>query len=112
MDISFDSKKLETEVNDSRLLRRRHGERRATLLRRRLDELHAADTLSDMMSLPQARCHELLGDMKGLLSVDLDHPYRLIFSPLDSPPPKKPDGGLDWRGVKAILILGIENTHG
>ena len=58
------------------------------------------------------RCHELTqGERKGHLSVDLDHPYRLIFIPNHNPVPKKPDGGLDWKQVTAITILGIEDTH-
>ncbi len=43
--------------------------------------------------------------------MDLDHPYRLIFVPGDDPVPRKPDGGLDWNHVTAIIILGVENTH-
>ena len=58
------------------------------------------------------RCHELAGDRSGQLSLDLDHPYRLIFKPATEPIPLKPDGGLDWTRVDAVLILGVEDTHG
>lgn len=92
MQIQFDSSKFAKEVNDNRQLLRYQGERRAKLIRRRLDELRAADTLEVMRTLPAARCHELRGDRKGQLSVDLDHPYRLIFTPVP-PLPTKADGG-------------------
>jgi len=59
-----------------------------------------------------ARCHELTGDRKGQLSVDLKHPYRLIFEPNNDPRPSKPDGGLDWAMVSAVRILEITDTHG
>jgi len=38
------------------------------------------------------------------LSVDLDHPHRLIFLPDHDPVPLLPDGGLDWSRVTAIMI--------
>jgi len=44
--------------------------------------------------------------------VDLDHPYRLIFVPDHNPVPKREDGGLDWSRVTAVIILGVEDTHG
>lgn len=90
---------------------KRHGPLRAKLLQKRLNELAAAECLQDLRSLPQARCHELRGNLRGRLSVDLDHPYRLIFIPSETPPPVKPDGGLDWTLVRSVTILGVENTH-
>jgi len=63
-----------------------------------------------MRNLP-GRCHELLHDRALQLSIDLDHPYRLIFEPADEPIPTKPDGGIDWNKVTALRILGIEDTH-
>jgi proteic killer suppression protein len=110
MKIRFESKKFEREVNDDSQLRRSRGDRQAKLIRRRLDELRAADTLADMRTLPAARCHELRGDRKGQISVDLDHPYRLLFQ-VDDPVPVRADGGLDWSQVVAIVVLGVEDTH-
>jgi proteic killer suppression protein len=66
-------------------------------------------------NLPPARCHELTEGRRGnesQLSVDLDHPYRLIFVPGHNPIPRRPDGGLDWGMVTEIKIIGIEDTHG
>ena len=56
--------------------------------------------------------HELHGDRDGQLSVDLDHPYRLIIQPANNPIPTKPDGGLDWARVTAILVVEVADTHG
>lgn len=112
MDIIFTSQKFAKIVNDQRSLVREYGDRQAGRIRRRLDELRAADNLEDLRFLPQARCHELTGDRAGQLSVDLVHPYRLIFAPADEPPPVKRDGGLDWSRVTAVLVIGVEDTHG
>jgi proteic killer suppression protein len=44
------------------------------------------------------------------LSLDLDHPYRLLFRPVDDLPPG-PGGGLDWSTVSAVVVVGIVDTH-
>lgn len=79
-------------------------------LQQRLMELHAAEVLSDISHLPPARCHELV-NKKGLFSVDLVNPYRLVFRPADEPIPYKDDSGIDLDCVKAVLIIAIEDTH-
>lgn len=110
MDIHFDNTRFEQLCNTHRALVRAYGERMAGLIRRRLDDLDAAESLDDMRNLP-GRCHELKGNRAGQLSVDLVHPQRLIFVPAEKPIPQKPDGGMDWTEVKSILVLGIEDTH-
>jgi plasmid maintenance system killer protein len=112
MDIMFKTTKLEKQCNSQTLLVRIYGFRRAKLIRRRLDELRAADSLDAIRCLPQARCHELKGNHAGELSVDLEHPFRLLFRPANELIPRKADGGLDWEGVSAVEIIGVEDTHG
>lgn len=110
MDIVFKNQKFKKECNNQRLLQKQHGQIRAKRIRQRLDDLRAADVLEDMRNLP-GRCHELRGDRAGQLSLDLDHPYRLIFEPANDPIPLKPDGGIDWKKVTAIKIIGVDDTH-
>jgi proteic killer suppression protein len=64
-----------------------------------------------LRNLP-GRCHELTGNRKGQISIDLEGPYRLLFEVADNPIPQKEDGGLKWSDVHTIRILGIEDTHG
>jgi len=111
LDIIFSSEKLKKLFNDQKSLTRQYGANQAKRIRQRLDDLRAADTLEQMRNLP-GRCHELKGDMAGQLSLDLVHPYRLIFEPANNPVPKKPDEGLDWKQVTAIRVIGVEDTHG
>ncbi len=116
MEISFISKKLEKEFNEGARLVKAHGPKRAEKIRRRMAALRAAVTLCDFWPPKSgpSRCHELAeGDRKGKfhLTVDLDHPYRLLFIPANDPIPTHADGGLDWSKVTAITILGVENTH-
>jgi proteic killer suppression protein len=113
LDISFKNAKLAEQFNEGKQLKKIHGDLRAKKIGLRLTELKAAISLNDFWPPKSGpgRCHELTGDRKGELSVDLDHPYRLIFVPSHDPVPLKPDGGLDWKQVTAIMITGIENTH-
>ena len=113
MDISFRHTKLEKEFNEGKRLEKVHGALRAKKIRIRLSELRASSNLYDFWPPKSgpSRCHELTGNQKGTLSVDLDQPYRLLFIPNHDPVPLKPDGGLDWKQVTAIIITGIEDTH-
>lgn len=110
MDISFRDKKFEKQCNTFKLLQKEQGLDRAKRIKRRLDTLRAAAILADMIKLP-GRCHELTGDRAGQLSLDLDHPYRLIFEPANDPIPRKEDGGIDWTKITAVRIIGVDNTH-
>ncbi len=110
MEIYFADPKLERIVNTKRDLVRKFGDRMATLMRRRLDDMDAADSLENLRPLP-GRYHELIGDRTGQLSADLVHPLRLIFEPLEKPYPEKPSGGMDWSKVKRVIVVGVEDTH-
>lgn len=113
MNIRFADRRLERECNNATLLQRRHGERRARLLRQRLVVLAEALSLADIGPPYRGpmRCHELTQNRAGQLSIDLDHPYRLIFRPAHDPPPMREEGGLDWSQVTAIEILEVADTH-
>lgn len=80
---------------------------------RRIQELRAAHCLGDFWPPYSGlgRCQELPGNQSSQLSLDLDHPYRLIFEPDHNLRPGRPEGGLDWRHVTAVRILGVEDTH-
>lgn len=110
MDILFSTKRLAKQCASDRARAKVFGGETAKVLRRRLDQLRAADDLAVMRALP-GRCHELTGDRKGELALNLRGPYRLIFEPAANPPLKE-DGGLDWGLVTAVRILEVEDYHG
>ena len=111
MDIIFKSRRFRDLSATEKKAVSAWGKQRAKLVRRRLDSLRAAETLEAMRNAP-GRCHELKGDRRHQLSLDLDGPYRLIFEPSENPTPLKEDGGLDWKAVTGVRILEIEDTHG
>ena len=110
MNITFSNRKLEKQCNDSKTMTKTWGPIQAKKLRQRLDELRAAPTLEAMRLLP-GRCHELKHDRAGQLSLDLEHPYRLVFEPANDPVPRKQDGGLNWTAITAVRIIGVIDTH-
>ena len=111
MRVYFHSKKLQKAMATPKAMASKWGDKIARKLSTRLAELTAADHLADIERTSPARCHELTANRKGQLSVDLAHPYRLIFIPADDPIPRKLDGGLDWSQVSAVEILEVADTH-
>lgn len=75
-----------------------------------MDDLRAAVCLDDMRHLA-GRCHELKGERRGHLALELHEGWRLVFKPAEDPPPLKEDGGLDWRQVLAIHVVDIVDYH-
>jgi proteic killer suppression protein len=112
VDIIFRTTRLQKACTSDKVMQKRWGAERARRIRQRLGELRAADTLAILGQTGIGRCHELSGNHQGRLSVDLDGPYRLLFEPANEPVPLREDGGLDWTSVTAVLIVGVEDTHG
>ena len=110
MEIIFETEEAAAEYDDFRRVVKLHNVQRAKLIRRRLDDLRAAPNLETMRNLP-GRCHELKHDRGFGISLDLDGPYRLILYPAHNPIPLKPDLGLDWKKVTAVLIKEVVDTH-
>ena len=115
MDIYVRDNKLRGAIQDEAIRRRRYGADMAKKITLRLATLRAAASLADFWppkSGPE-RCHELKGDRAGMFSVDLKHPYRLLFEPsAASPPAEYPDTQQRWKSITSIDILAIEDTHG
>jgi len=111
MVIYFKTNQLQKLCNSGKEAKKKLGVKKAEKLMQRLMELRAATTLQDISHLPPPRCHELTGKREGQLSVDLEHPYRLLFIPANNPLPTKDGSGLDWSNVTEIEIIEIEDTH-
>jgi proteic killer suppression protein len=111
VEIVFANKKFEKLCNDLKALTKAYGKDSAKKIRRRLDDMKAAADLEVCRKLPGGY-HELTGDRKGQISCDAGGGLRLIFKPASNPPPAKPDGGLDWSKVTAVIVLEITNYHG
>lgn len=110
MEVFFETQKLGKQLGQERNRVKAFGQEGARRIDLRLQQLMAARSLEDMRALP-GRCHELSGDLRGHLAVDVHQPYRLIFHPTADPPPRKPDGGLEWRSVESVTVTQIVDYH-
>ena len=110
MEIYFPNKKLQKLIEDERRCHKELGDRRATLLQRRIAEMYIAETLEDLRFYP-GHYHELKENRKGQWACDLDQPYRLIFEPHESPIPTDEAGKYIWIEIKEIDIIEIVNYH-
>ncbi len=111
MEIVFPNDRLAREFSDTKTLVRHYGAENAQRIRRRLDDLRAADNLATMRLLFGGRLHPLTGDLAGRFALDVRHPQRLIFEPADEPLPRLDDGSLDWTRVLRVRILRVEDYH-
>jgi plasmid maintenance system killer protein len=114
MEVEIPDKKLKRALEDDRECNRRYGTQMAKKIRLRMEALRAAESLFDFwppLEGPE-RCHELKADRKGTFSMDVKQPYRLLFRPTDELKQASfPDEKDRWRAIKAVTILGIEDTH-
>jgi proteic killer suppression protein len=101
-------------MTEEKAMVKAYGAQRIRKLKIVLTSLRAAPNLGIFYPpySPPHRCHELTGNFKGQISMDLDHPYRLLFEVANDPIPTRTTGGLDWDNVTHIKITGVENTHG
>lgn len=112
MEVLFRSAKFAKTCSTRTAMVRTFGPDTARRLEARLAELEAATFLEDLRSLPQARAHELTGDRDEQISLDLDHPRRLIINVANDPVPRKSDGGLDWAAITSVVVEEVTDTHG
>jgi proteic killer suppression protein len=109
--IYFKSNKLQKICSKQNEAVKKLGLKMADKLQQRMMELSAADCLADVSTLRPTRCHPLKGNRSGQFSVDLDHPYRLIFIPAIDVIPEKDGIALDLSQIDAIEIIDILDTH-
>lgn len=110
MNVEFISDRLKKTCEDRAARQRAFQKDAADKLAQRLDDLRAAADLEVLRNLPGS-WEELKGDRKGQFSCRLDKKLRLVVKPTQQPPPLKPDGGLDWTAIDAIIVLEVVNYH-
>lgn len=111
MVIFFRTKKLQKLCCEYKWAVRKLGSEVARTLQRRITQLDAFECLADVPHSPPFRMHELKGERKGQISIDLVHPVRLLLIPANDPIPLRDDGGYDLRRITEIEIVGVEDTH-
>jgi len=110
MTIYFKTKKLQKQCAEMKEMSKVFGREMSRKLQQRLMELQAADSLKDISHLPPARCHELV-NRRGVFSVDLEYPYRLLFISSNENISCDGDSGIDHHSITEIEVIAIEDTH-
>ncbi len=108
LEISFLNKKLRQLCESSAVADRQLGLPSASKLRRRLADLRAVATVSELVA---GRPHPLTGDRAGQFSLELAKGDRVAFSPVNDPLPLTEDGAINWSQVTLIRIDYIGDYH-
>ncbi len=110
MTVSVGSRKLAKVFAKPETIDKRFGTDLGKQVRKRLDDLVAAETLDDIRYAP-GRFEELTGDRRGQFSLRVSANVRLIIEPANDAECLKNDGGIDMRSVTAVRIVEIVDYH-
>ena len=110
MEISYANRRIEKICADDKTAKKELGVDGARVLKNRLKQMRYAESLEDLRLEPGS-WHELVGDRKRQLACSLTKLKRLVFMPANAPLPTKPDGGLDWSKVTAVMNIEIADYH-
>ena len=80
LDITYKNRKIERICTNAKVADREYGSQMSAKIHMRIDEIRAVDTVEEMIQFRIGRCHALKGNRKGQYAVDLEHPYRLVFT--------------------------------
>lgn len=111
MEITFRTRRLSRTFSSERQIRREYGDAMANVIMARLRILLRAPNLSQVLTTPPLRRHQLSGERAGQFAIDLTPNYRLIFVPNHLPVPLKEDGGIDTDRVTDIEIVEVVDYH-
>lgn len=108
MKVDFANSNLQKLCNSEKFATRKLGAMSARKLRSRLADIAAAHDVTELVA---GRPHPLTGDRSGDFSIRLHGGHRLVFRPDHDPVPALEDGGIDWSGVTAVMIVEIGDYH-
>lgn len=112
MVIYFLDNKLKRGFEEDAERKKRFGMEMANKIKLRMESLLAAKSLADFLppySGPE-RCHELNGILKGIFSINLKHPYRLLVKPTENQQ-REIYNLQDWGNIDEVILVGIEDTN-
>lgn len=108
MEVVYASRRLASACASRKEAQKQYGAVRARRLAVRLQQLRVAESLADLAEVA-GRCHELSGELRGTFALDLDGPYRLLFTPLGDDGRRRAAG--DWASVTAVVVERVHDYH-
>lgn len=107
MEIEYANKAVSRYFMDFGLMGKKRGMDMAKAVKRRFDQLRAADTFLDFLSLGLGKPHQLAANLKGRYGISVTGNIRLIVKPgveqLDS---------VSLGKCKTVTIEGVVDYHG
>ena len=76
---SFDDEELKLFFQFGKINHRKGWSQIAGILKRKLDMLHYAKDIRDLLSPPNNRLEKLKGDLEGFYSIRINDQWRIIF---------------------------------
>lgn len=107
MEIEFDDKKVQTLFNDFNLMSRKKGIDIAKTIKKRYEQLKAAETFAEYLLTGLGKPHLLSGNRDCLYGISITGNIRLIVKPVSE--------DLSMESLKKcikVIIKGAEDYHG
>lgn len=107
MEIEFDDKKVKALFQDFNLMARKKGLDITKIIKKRYEQLQAADTFGQYLLTGLGKPHRLSGNKDGLYGINITGNIRLIVEPISE--------NLSAESLKnciKIIIKGAEDYHG
>ena len=79
MKIQYKNSKLRKVCEDVSRAAKEYGEPMAEKIHLRIDQIHAADSVEELVQYHIGRCHRLTGQRQKQYAMALVEPYRLVF---------------------------------
>lgn len=107
MEIEFDDKKVQTLFNDFNLMARKKGLDVTKTIKKRYEQLRAAETFGEYLLTGLGKPHPLSGNRDRLYAINITGNIRLIVEPVSK--------DLNMESLKKcikVIIKGAEDYHG
>lgn len=83
MHVIFNNNEIEKICTNPDYAKKKYGKNMAYKIFERINFMISTKDVETMIRIRYGRCHKLKGDREGQYSLDLVHPYRLIFESYD-----------------------------
>lgn len=98
MKTEFKNSQIRKVCTDASAAEKKYGLRMAEKIQLRIDQIHAASSIEEMIQFRIGRCHPLHQNRKSKYALDLVHPMRLILEKKGSE-------------IEVVMIIEIEDYH-
>lgn len=107
MKIEYETSKIENYFNDLKKMNKKIGKELTKVVKKRYDQLRAAETFSSYLNTRLGNPHKLSHDLIGYYGVNVSSNVRLIIKPkAESLEPSV------LKTCDTVIIRGVEDYHG